>query len=495
MSQVETGTVLGGKYRLEALIGRGGMGSVWRAEHLGLNAPVAVKLLDSVGAALATELLQRFYREARAAANIRSPHVVQILDHGVDEALGEPFIVMELMEGESLAQRLARSGRLSPAQVAHVFTQVARALSRAHEAGIVHRDLKPDNVFLVRNEDEIVAKVLDFGIAKAQAHGLHADSGTRTGAVMGTAFYMSPEQISGTKNVDFRTDLWAFGVMACECLTGKRPFDADSVGGLTLKICIDPVPNPSRFALVPAGFDDWFLRSVSRDPAQRFGSAREAADALREVLTSERASARAGSSAGFSVPPPSAPTLLAPAASFTTGPPLSVTSNGVAARGQANPLPKRKNPKAALLLAAVGVVVAGSVGALWLRHSGGSVDPSEPASTAGPVTKIPAAPIEVPAELSAAAPPSSAPVLVPGLDALPEAGPSPSPSPSASTRTASSKPAESAARQRPPAANLKGPPPKAALAPRTPPTAATPKAPSVTGNPVGPARDVIDDRH
>src|SRR3954470_13471312 len=250
------GTVLAEKYRLESLIGRGGMGSVWRAEHLGLNAPVAVKLLNLVQFEGASDALARFHREARSAAAIRSPHVVQILDHGVDATFGVPFIVMELMEGESLANRLTRCGRIAPAEVGKVFAHVARALSRAHEAGIVHRDLKPDNVFLVLNEDEEVAKVLDFGIAKAQAHALGSDSNTRTGAIMGTAYYMSPEQISGTKNVDFRTDLWAMGVMACECLTGRRPFEAETIGGITLKICIEPIPLPSSFAAVPAGFDE-----------------------------------------------------------------------------------------------------------------------------------------------------------------------------------------------------------------------------------------------
>ncbi|HEY4105603.1 MAG TPA: protein kinase, partial [Polyangiaceae bacterium] len=133
MAQITTGTLLAGKYRLESLIGRGGMGSVWRAEHLGLSAPVAVKLLDLVDFTGNAEALNRFHREAHAAASIRSPHVVQILDHGVDEALAAPFIVMELMEGESLANRLTRVGRISAAEAARVFTHVARALGRAHE--------------------------------------------------------------------------------------------------------------------------------------------------------------------------------------------------------------------------------------------------------------------------------------------------------------------------------------------------------------------------
>ena len=366
---MSAGTLLGGKYRLEALIGRGGMGSVWRAQHLGLHAPVAVKLLNVEAVTSSSEMLNRFHREARAAAAIRSPHVVQILDHGIDEASGAPFIVMELMEGQSLADRLERDGRINPADTQRIFTQVARALSRAHEVGIVHRDLKPDNVFLVRNEDEEVAKVLDFGIAKAQAHGLDGASATMTGAVMGTAYYMSPEQISGDKNVDFRTDLWAFGVMACECLTGRRPFDADTIGGLTLRICIAPLPVPSSFGPVPAGFDAWFAKIVNRDPGQRFASAREAAEALRSVCSG--ALPAAGQSNGpvnrWSGPPgePS----VATGASFTR------TS------ADFGEFPEKKSKSALFLIA--GVVVVALAGAWGLGHAlGFRIEGSGPPSSA-----------------------------------------------------------------------------------------------------------------
>ena len=323
MNQVGAGTLLAGKYRLESLIGRGGMGSVWRAEHLGLNAPVAVKLLDYLFLTGSADALSRFHREARAAATIRSPHVVQTFDHGIDQALGIPFIVMELMDGESLGSRLKRVGRLAPAEVARIITHVARALSRAHEASIVHRDLKPDNIFLVRNEDEEIAKVLDFGIAKAEMQGT-GGSATITGAVMGTASYMSPEQISGAK-VDFRSDLWALGVIACECLTGKRPFEADSVGRMALKICIEPIPMPSSFAPIPAGFDEWFSRLVNRDPAARFASARDAADALRHVCTGAAIAAR--SSEPILAPP--APDAIGQqdVQRTFTAPPVSRTAN------------------------------------------------------------------------------------------------------------------------------------------------------------------------
>jgi eukaryotic-like serine/threonine-protein kinase len=285
--------VIAGKYRLVSVLGQGGMGTVWLAEHLGLDAPVAIKLIDpkASGGAEALRLCQK---EASAAAALRSPHVVQVLDFGMDDATGSPFIVMELLEGDSLADRLHRLGALSPADTARVMTHVARALSRAHEVSIVHRDLKPANVFLVRNEDEELAKVLDFGTARVQrasgAGGTGGTGGTSgltgattpTGAVIGTPFYMSPEHITG-QLIDHRTDLWAMAVMAFECLTGRRPFDAKDIGQLVLQICTYPIVVPSQVARVPAGFDDWFARATRREIEQRFRSAREMVDDLRQI--------------------------------------------------------------------------------------------------------------------------------------------------------------------------------------------------------------------
>ncbi len=279
---MEAGSIISGKYRLEAVLGRGGMGSVWHALHLGLNAPVAIKLMDP--AVMKTSgMLARFHREAQAAAQLRSPHVVQIFDHGVDTDSGVPFIVMELLEGESLADRLTRVGVLTPRETSRIITEVCRALARAHDAGIVHRDLKPANLFLVANDDQEVTKVLDFGIAKQQLPEQGLDSMTNSGSILGTPLYMSPEQIKGGKLVDGRSDLWSLAVVACECLTGKRPFSADSIGALTLVICTEPVPQPSTLGPVPPGFDAWFERAVMREPEQRFQTARELGEELRRV--------------------------------------------------------------------------------------------------------------------------------------------------------------------------------------------------------------------
>jgi serine/threonine-protein kinase len=280
---LEANATIAGKYRLDTKLGQGGMGSVWVAHHLALDSKVAVKLIDPT-VALNPDFLARFMREARSAAALRSPHVIQIFDYGVDE--GVPYIVMELLEGESLGSRLERERLLSPELTAAIVTQIARAVARAHDAKIVHRDLKPDNVFLVVNDEEVVAKVLDFGIAKAGSEGFgQASSSTRTGALLGSPYYMSPEQAHGSKTVDHRSDLWAMGVIAFECLTGRRPFDGTALGELLLKISVEPIPVPSQVASVPAGFDEWFARSCERDPEKRFQSAKELARDLRAVLT------------------------------------------------------------------------------------------------------------------------------------------------------------------------------------------------------------------
>src|SRR5690349_22595964 len=187
---LERGQILSGKYRLDAEIGRGGMGIVWRSTRLDLGSFVALKVMHGA-AANNPGGFERFSREARAAASLNSPHVVRVIDFGVDPTTHAAFIAMELLRGESLEQRLARCAPLPPASVARVITQVARALSEAHALGIVHRDLKPANIFLVENADDELVKLLDFGVAKAIG-ALGAGIATATGDMMGTPYYMSP---------------------------------------------------------------------------------------------------------------------------------------------------------------------------------------------------------------------------------------------------------------------------------------------------------------
>ena len=217
--------LVGGKYQLVKLIGRGGMGSVWEARHVSLGTPSAIKFIEAEYANSA-EARSRFDKEAKAAATIQSKHAIQIYDHGVTDD-GKPYIVMELLTGEPLDKRIERLGTLTLQDTARILQHVSRGLARAHERGIVHRDLKPENIFIVRNtdDDEEIAKVLDFGIAKIQnsPHNPGITSSTKTGAVLGTPFYMSPEQARGLRNVDHRTDVWSLGVIAYKCLTGRLP--------------------------------------------------------------------------------------------------------------------------------------------------------------------------------------------------------------------------------------------------------------------------------
>ncbi len=241
------------------------MGAVWLAQHTGLDVPCAVKFIHE-HAAQSSELRARFEREAKAAALLRTPHVVQVLDHGVWN--GVPYMAMEYLEGEDLGQRLQRRGVLSPQETVAVIVQIGRALSKAHAAGLVHRDLKPSNVFLVRDDEREIAKVLDFGVAKVKQTGL--DGSTRTGAMLGTPFYMSPEQARGAKDTDHRADLWALAVVVFQCLTGRLPFMADGLGDLLVKIISEELPVPSAMAAVPPGFDAWWARATARDIEQRF---------------------------------------------------------------------------------------------------------------------------------------------------------------------------------------------------------------------------------
>jgi serine/threonine-protein kinase len=275
--ELTEGAVVAGRFRLVKQLGQGAMGTVWKAQHTGLDVPCAVKFIRAQHAS-SPEVRARFEREAKSAAQLRSPHVVQILDHG--EWDGLPYMAMELLEGEELQVRLDREGKLPPAEVADIVQQITRALSKAHAMGLIHRDLKPSNIFLTRDGDQQIAKILDFGIVKD----VSGDSHTRAGSIMGTPYYMSPEQARSSRTIDARADLWSLGVVAYRCVTGKLPFTAESMGDLLMKILSAPLPVPSQVAEVPAGFDAWWQKAASRDPAQRFQSAKELADALSAVL-------------------------------------------------------------------------------------------------------------------------------------------------------------------------------------------------------------------
>jgi eukaryotic-like serine/threonine-protein kinase len=283
MKAFDVGRVIAGKYRLERPLAQGGMGAVWVARHLQLDVEMAIKRLGR-SYANSVEARARFEREAKACAQLRSPHVVQVHDYGIEE--GSPFLVMELLEGEDLGARIRRQGRLSVAEAVRLLIPVCKALRRAHDAGIVHRDIKPTNVFLSRVDEEDSVKVLDFGIVKVKPTESSGHA-TQAGVVIGTPNYMSPEQVRN-RDVDHRSDLWSLGVVFFQAITGELPFPGDDVGDVLVEICTDPIPVASRIVptLGPA-VDQLLARALTRDRAGRFQSARELAEALESLASAE----------------------------------------------------------------------------------------------------------------------------------------------------------------------------------------------------------------
>ncbi|MDI3282530.1 serine/threonine-protein kinase [Polyangium sp. 15x6] len=284
--------------KLVRLLGRGGMGSVWVADHLGLKTQVAVKFVSDVHAGdPATRM--RFQREATSAAQIGSPHIVNIHDHGITGD-GTPYMVMELLDGEDLSARIKREGPLPLDEVAKIVSQTCKALGKAHRLGIVHRDVKPSNIFLLDTEGDLFVKVLDFGIAKPG--GGESSDVTSTGMIVGTILYASPEQLLNAKSVDFRADLWSLGVVAYRAMTGKLPFtDENGIGALFLAMQAGRFVPPSKIVgTIPAEVDEWCKQALAHDPAARFGSAREMANALYGALgrTSSPSLTRAPHNAG-----------------------------------------------------------------------------------------------------------------------------------------------------------------------------------------------------
>jgi len=404
--------------RLERLLGRGGMGSVWLAQHLQLRTQVVVKFMTAERAGN-QESQQRFRREAELAAQAKSPHVVQIFDHGVS-ALGLPYIAMELLEGEDLGKRIAREGTIDPRRFADWLTQACRGVARAHAKGIVHRDIKPENIFLCENDGEVLVKVLDFGVAKGalDPSGLLA---TQTGAMLGTAYYMSPEQTMGKKDIDHRSDLWALGVVTFYALTGVRPFGGDGLGPLVLSITTDPLPLLSaRNPAFGRELDSWMLKALARSREERFQSAKELAEAFAALvgaLDLARSPSPAAAWPTGPVPPPVRDSSEARLAASTMSP--SVSSEGSAPR--ATTLGSTVGHRLPTWMLTIGAgAAAGLVAVLLLlaSHRPPEASPSAAASSA------PMAPLPPPL------PPSVEPVLAPSPVA-PE--PSTSASPAAVT--------------------------------------------------------------
>jgi serine/threonine protein kinase len=277
---VLVGRTVEGKYRIDALLGSGGMGAVFSAENLRIGKQVAIKILLRAYAK-DSEAERRFYREARMAGSLGHPNIVEVFDMGALEN-GQPFQVMELLRGETLASRLKTEGALAFEDSLEIAEQVLSALIAAHQKGVVHRDLKPENIFLTERGGERAAKLLDFGISKNLQRGDDETlSLTRPGAVVGTPYYLSPEQARGDR-VDHRADLWAMGVVLYEMLTGSLPYKAENYNRLIVKILTTrPAPPRSLRPAIEPALEEIVLRALSFEPDQRFQSAAEMRGALR----------------------------------------------------------------------------------------------------------------------------------------------------------------------------------------------------------------------
>ncbi|MFO0611301.1 MAG: protein kinase [Polyangiaceae bacterium] len=285
------GRIIAERYKLGDRIARGGMATIWEATDTKLNRVVAIKFMGQAYTGDA-DYRKRFEEEARAAAQLRTPHVVAIHDHGTTE--GVPFIVMERLDGEDLHQRMHRLKRLPVAFVTKVAVEASRALKVAHAAGIVHRDLKPKNLFIAKEDDEEVIKLLDFGVAK---HAGTAALMTATGVMLGSPFYMSPEQIRCERNLDARTDLWSLGTILYRALTGIKAFDGD-MSRVMYQITRERPRAPSAVCPdLPKALDAFFEKALATQRENRFATATEFADAFKEA-------AKSAGSTSVSVPPP-----------------------------------------------------------------------------------------------------------------------------------------------------------------------------------------------
>jgi len=276
------GTLIADQFRLKSEIGAGGNGAVWEADHLRLGSLVAIKFMNPGSMDIEGEK-QRFANEARLASRLRSPHVVQVFDHGTTED-GIPYLVMERLEGSDLATYVDYVGRCSLVETALILEQIGRALTRAHAQGLVHRDIKPSNVFLTPQGDGYpFVKLLDFGIAKDMA--MKVGSITLSGVVLGSAHYASPEQLRDASAVGPAADIWALGVVCYEMLTGVVPFHGDSLPEVLMRVeRSEFLPASHLRPELPAEIDAWFRCAIHHDPAARFATAEDMTRALADIV-------------------------------------------------------------------------------------------------------------------------------------------------------------------------------------------------------------------
>jgi eukaryotic-like serine/threonine-protein kinase len=419
-----------GPYRIVRKIGEGGMGAVYLGEHTLIGRRAAIKvLLPELSSR--RDSVDRFFNEARATTAISDPGIVQVFDFGFtpDKVA---YIVMELLEGEQLNVRLARLRALTPADALRITRQAAGSLGAAHAAGIVHRDLKPENLFMIRDPEALGGerpKILDFGIAKLGDE-MPDRVKTRTGVVLGTPVYMSPEQCHGANRVDHRADIYALGCVLCHLLTGRPPFDLSGVGAIISAHLREPPPRPSsRITPLPPEIDELVLRCLAKSPDERFATMLELQQACDAILVLvSRGSARNHSMPSGSMPMPMAiPTpVLTPSTPPEAGRTTLSTSSGQSLGG----VPRRR---LGMWIAAAALAggAGSTVGVLTSRSAARGREPAAhvaaPAPAAGErVDAAATAPAPPPPPTASATPqPPAAPAPPPGTPTVAQTGPAP----------------------------------------------------------------------
>ncbi len=397
----QIGDTLVGKYRIEEILGKGGMGVVAAARHLKLGQRVAIKFLIHSDH---EETVARFLREARAAVRLRSEHVARVLDVGQLET-GSPYMVMEYLEGCDLMRHVRTNGPLEVADAVLHVLQTCEAIAEAHAAGIIHRDLKPANLFLTTTPDgETCVKVLDFGISKTNDKaddGGQAYSLTNVDDILGSPLYMPPEQLKSSKNVDVRSDVWSIGVILYQLLTGQTPWYSNILHELVLSIATDPPPPVSKFRQdVPAQLEAAIMKCLEKKREHRFENVAELAWAIAEFgparanLSAKRAT-RLLEAAGIRVQTPSGEAVMlslrTPTLPAMTNPPPVSTADPVADTvlptvSKARAAPKQKRSLG--LVMAMGVMVVAAIGLTWNFHRGSTSLPQSLPTQAAPNAEV-----------------------------------------------------------------------------------------------------------